>query len=87
MTHVLEVQFSWAIFLLVGKIARDFEEVSYVVHIDSQVPCTHIILGVVSTRHAHGDIPLGVIAILAQFCLFSLFGPYNNFAISMWHGS
>ena len=87
MTHSSEIQFSWAIFPLVGKIARGFKEISYVVHIDPQVPCTHIILAAVSTRHAHGDIPLGVIAILAQFCPFSPFGPYNNFAISTWHGS
>ena len=87
MTHSHEIQFSWAIFPLVGKIARDFKEISYVVHIDSQVPCTHISFGVVSTRRAHGDIPLGVIAIFAQYCLFSLFGPHNNFDISMWHGS
>ena len=87
MTHVLEIQFSLAIFPLVENIARDFKEISYVVHIDSQVPCVHISFGVVSTRRAHGDIPLGVVAIFAQYGRFSLFGPYNNFAISMWHGS
>ena len=87
MGHPTEVLLLWAIFPLVGKIARDVKEISYVVHIETQVPCTHISFGVVSTRHAHGDILLEVVAIFAQYCFFSLIGPYNNFVISMWHGS